>query len=157
MNRIEEYVRSHKFADLTASKIAEAIFNDNGAELSPITIGRFLMKLISKKVVSRRIRDGCYLYTSHAEPPAPPPSLTVQTATPVESNTVQFSVPYATPYAPDEKYGEIQAELDATLNLLDSYKSLYRDMLSALRESYASCDSNIVFLTAIATKLNAAI
>lgn len=164
MNRIEEYVRSHKFADLTASQIAEAIFNSCGAELSPISIGRFLMKLISKKVVSRRILDGCYLYTSHAvqEPPAPPapppapppPSLTVQTATPVTLNTVQFSSAYATPYEPDEKYGEIQAALDASLTKNDDYKSLnvklYNALLKAEKERHAYVD----FLTYLSDKLS---
>jgi len=156
MEVIEKYVRSHEFKDLTAFQISKLIFEQSGFQSNPRAVGLHLAPLVKKKVITRRIRHGIYLYSSDALP-KPEPSLTVQTATPVVSNTVQFSVPYATPYAPDEKYREIQAELDATLNLLDSYKSFYRDMLSALRKSYASCDSNIIFLTAIATKLNTAI
>jgi len=163
MDAIEKYVRSHEFKDVTASHLTKSILEDTGNEYNARQVGLCFGQLVKSKIITRRILKGRYLYSSKAVglPPAPPalhaPLLTVQTATPAELNTVQFSAPYVTPYAPDEKYGEIQAELDQTLNALDSYKSLYRDMLSALRQSYASCDSNMVFLAGLATKLNLAI
>lgn len=160
MEHIEKYVRCHEFKDLTAAHLAKCILEDTGNEYNARQIGLSLGKLVQSHIISRRILNGCYLYSSKAvglppaPPPVPPPSLTVQTATPITLNTVQFSPACDTPYEPDEKYGEIQAALDATLSKMDDYKSLNVKLYNALLKSEKERLAYIDFLTYISDKLS---
>ena len=154
MNSIEEYVKQNRFSDLTTAEISYNLSNEKNIVINPIALGRLLAKLIPKKLISRRIKNGTYLYTSlsPAPEPSPTPSLTVQAETPVVSNTVQFSDPYVTPYEPDQKYADLEDKLDSAYQTIEDYKSLVCKMLNFMKRTANADTETLILLADIRSK-----